>query len=186
MRRSIQAALLDHDVLADDQAMRGHLSQLGQHTADVLIGVNEGDDNWQLAARLHKMGCAQLTSALKACDRVEGHRPRNILLTQIPQHLQVQRMVMPGIALRKIHRYLYGHGSYDFTTSAQWRRQPGPRPGRVRYSQQCLPPSEATAPAPCRQRFRRHNWRRLYTSRRSRWRPETASADRVAPARRQG
>src|SRR5271157_3970470 len=166
--------------------MSGHLSQLGQHAADVLIGVNEGDDNWQFAARLHKMGRAQLVSALKACDRMEGHSPSNILLTQKPQHLQVQGMVMPGIALSKVHRYLYGHGRCHFTTPAQWQRQPGPRPGRVRYSPQCSPPSEATAPAPCRQRFRRHNWRRLYKSRRSRWRPETASADLVAPARRQG
>src|SRR2546428_13962977 len=48
-RALIQISLLEDDVLAHDQAVSGHLFQRGQDAAHVLVGVDEGDDHWQLA-----------------------------------------------------------------------------------------------------------------------------------------
>jgi hypothetical protein len=41
----IQAALLENDILADDQAMGSHFLQPGENAADVFVGIDEGDDD---------------------------------------------------------------------------------------------------------------------------------------------
>src|ERR1039458_5798611 len=102
MRPSVEAALLDHNVFADDETMGGHFSQLGKNTRDVLVGIDKGNDNRQIASCLNQMGGLDAASALETRDRVEGYGAGNVFLTQILQHFQAQRTVMPGIALREL------------------------------------------------------------------------------------
>src|SRR5664279_322498 len=120
MRPSIEAALLDHNIFTDDETMSGHLSQLGKNASDVLVGIDEGNHNRQVPSCLDKMGGLDAASPLEPRDRVEGHGAGNVFLTQILQHFQMQRTVMPGIALREIHGYLYSHRSCHFTTPVSY------------------------------------------------------------------
>src|ERR1019366_3444210 len=185
MPTSVEAALLDYHIFADDEAMRCHLSQLGKDARDVLVGIDKGKHNRQVASCLNQMGGLNAAAALETRDRVEGHGAGNVFRAQILQHFQVQRTVMPGIALREIHGYLYSHRSCHFTTPARWLRPRRRRPDRARCWPQCLSPSAPTVPAPCRRTFRRRSWKMLYRSRRSRWQPAAASEDRSACVLRQ-
>src|SRR5664279_1268784 len=180
MRPSIEATLLDHNIFTDDEAMSGHLPQLGKNASDVLVGIDEGNHNWQVPSCLDKMGGLDAASALETRHRVEGHGAGNVFRAQILQHFQVQRTVMPGIALREIHGYLYSHRRCHFTPPARLLRPPRLPPGRARCWPQCLPPSTSTVLAPCRRTFRRHSWKMLCRSRRSQWPPVAASEDREA------
>jgi hypothetical protein len=65
--------LLDHNVLADDEAMRRHLSELGKNARDVLVGIDKGNHNRQIASCLNQMGGLDAASALETRDRVEGY-----------------------------------------------------------------------------------------------------------------
>src|SRR5664279_1559384 len=185
MPTSVEAALLDHHIFADDEAMCCHLSQLGKNARDVLVGIDKGNHDRQVASCLNQMGGMDATSALETRDRVEGDGAGNVFRAQILQHFQVQRAMMPGIALREIHGYLYSHRRCHFTTPARLLRPPRLPPGRARYWPQCLSPSASTVPAPCRRTFRRHSWKMLCTSRRSQWLPGAASEDRAACVLRQ-
>ena len=51
--RLVQATLFDDHVLAHNEAVRRHLLQFGQDTANVLIGINESDDHRKASARLY-------------------------------------------------------------------------------------------------------------------------------------
>src|ERR1039458_3921650 len=141
MPTSVEAALLDHHIFADDEAMRCHLSQLGKDARDVLVGIDKGKHNRQVASCLNQMGGLNAAAALETRDCVEGHGAGNVFRAQILQHFQVQRTVMPGIALREIHGYLYSHRSCHFTTPARWLRPRRRRPDRARCWPQCLSPS---------------------------------------------
>src|ERR1035437_9500773 len=180
MRPSVEAALLDHNVLADDETMRRHLSQLGKNAREVLVGIDKGNHNRQIASCLNQMGGLDAASALETRDRVEDYGAGNVFLTQILEHFQVQRTVMPGIALREIHGYLHSHRSCHFTTPARLPRPRRLHPGKAHYWPQCLSPSAPTVPAPCRRRFRRRSWRMWCRTRRSQWPPAAASEDRAA------
>src|ERR1035441_10575401 len=122
MRPSIEAALLDHNIFTDDETMSGHLSQLGENASDVLVGIDEGNHNRQVTSCLNQMGGVHAASALETSHRVEGHGAGNVFRAQILQHFQVQRTMLPGIALREIHGYLYSHRRCHFTTPARWLR----------------------------------------------------------------
>src|ERR1700687_3163378 len=50
----VQAALLDDHVLPNDEPVGGHLAQLRQNAVDVLVGIDEGDHDGQLASRFHE------------------------------------------------------------------------------------------------------------------------------------
>src|ERR1035441_8821118 len=152
---SIEAALLDHNIFTDDETMSGHLSQLGKNASDVLVGIDEGNHNRQVPSCLDKMGCLDAAAALETRHRVEGHGAGNVFLTQILQHFQVQRTMMPGVALGKIHVSLNSNGRCFFTPPARLLPPPRLPPGRARCWPQCLPPSTSTVPAPCRRTFRR-------------------------------
>jgi hypothetical protein len=73
MRASVEAALLDHNVFADDETMGGHFSQLGKNTRDVLVSIDKGNHNRQVASCLNQMGGLDAASALETRDRVEGY-----------------------------------------------------------------------------------------------------------------
>src|ERR1035441_4617906 len=185
MPTSVEAALLDHHIFADDEAMRRHLSQLGKNARDVLVGIDKGKHNGQVASCLDEMGGLNAASALETRDRVESDGAGNVFRAQILQHFQVQRTVMPGIAFREIHGYLYSHRSCHFTTLARLLRPRRQRPGRARYWPQCSLPSASTVPAPCRRTLRRHSWKMSCRTHRSRWLPAAASEDRAAGVLRQ-
>src|ERR1035438_774703 len=119
MHPSIEAALLDHYIFTDDETMSGHLSQLGKNASDVLVGIDEGNHNRQVPSCLDPMGGLDAASALETRHRVEGHGAGNVFLTQILQHFQVQRTMLPGIALREIHGYLYSHRRCHSTRSEE-------------------------------------------------------------------
>jgi hypothetical protein len=119
MRPSVQTTLLDYDVLTHNQTVSRHFPQLRQYSTHVFIRIDEGENHRQLAAGLDKMGRAYFAPALEAGDGVKDHCPGDVLLTQILQHLQMQRAVMPRIAFREVHGHLYGHRSCHSTTTSQ-------------------------------------------------------------------
>jgi hypothetical protein len=58
--------LLDHHVLAHDQAVRRHLAQLGQNAVDVLVHVDERDHDRQLASGFDQVGGVDFAASEEA------------------------------------------------------------------------------------------------------------------------
>src|SRR6516164_7264998 len=51
----IQVPLLEHDILAHNEPVRGHVFQSGQNPVHMLIGIDEDDDYGELATRFDQM-----------------------------------------------------------------------------------------------------------------------------------
>src|SRR5208282_3392479 len=134
---SVQAALLDHDVLSHNQPMGCHFSQLGQNAVDVLIGIDEGDHDGQLPSSFDQMRGMDAAPSEKAGYGVVGHGSEGILFAQIFQDFQMQWAMMPGIAFGEVDGDLNGHIACHFTTPSPRQRQPERRPGRARCWPQC-------------------------------------------------
>src|SRR5947207_15262527 len=88
---SIQAALLDHDILANDQAMCRHLAQLWQHASNVLVGIDERNDDGKVATGFDKMRRSYLAPPEKASDCMECNRTKYALFSQIFQNGTMHR-----------------------------------------------------------------------------------------------
>jgi hypothetical protein len=106
----VQTPLLQYYILADDEAVGRHFLEFRHHAADVLVSIDEADHDRQFPSRFHEMRRVDRTTPEETSHRVEGDRAENALRAQIPQDFQVQRPVVPGIALGEIHGDLNGHG----------------------------------------------------------------------------
>ena len=94
----VQAALLQHDVFANDEAVGGHFFELRQNAADVLVGIDERDDDGQLASGFDQMRGVDAVAAEESGNRVVGDSAKDVFFAQILQNLKVQRAVMPGVS----------------------------------------------------------------------------------------
>jgi hypothetical protein len=70
---SVQSALFDDYIFADDQAVRGHFAKFRQNTADVLIVVDKNDHNGKLAAGLNQVGRMHFVPAQESGYGVKSH-----------------------------------------------------------------------------------------------------------------
>ena len=99
MRRIlVEAALFDYYVLAHDEAVGGHLSQLGQGAVDVLVGVDEGNHDRELASGFNEVCGVDFVASEEAGYGVEGYGSEDVFFAQVFQDLQMQGAMMPGIA----------------------------------------------------------------------------------------
>ena len=95
MSRSIQAALLDHHILAHDEPVSGHLTELWQDAIHMFVGIYEAYDNWKLATGFDQMCGVHVTPPKKSRNRMKRNRARNTLASQIFEQFQMKRTVAP-------------------------------------------------------------------------------------------
>ena len=88
---SIQTALLNHNILADDQPMGRHLPQFRQSSIHMLVGIDKRDYDGQLASGFDEMRGVDFAAPKKTGHRVEGDRSKNIFFTQVLQDRKMQR-----------------------------------------------------------------------------------------------
>jgi hypothetical protein len=131
---SIQTALLDHHVLADDQPMLCHFFQPGENAGDVFVRIDEEEDDGQLTSAFDEMRGLDGASSKEAGDGVKGCGSKDVFFAQLFEDFEMQRAMMPGIAFGEIDGDLNRHnfGRRDsvchFTTS--YLQPPGEcRPG---------------------------------------------------------
>jgi hypothetical protein len=113
---SVEVSLFQNDVLADDQPMRSHFFQQGQHAAYMLVGVHEGDDDRELAPGFYEVRGFNAMTAEKSGDGVNGCGRINIFFAQVTENFHMQRLVMPLVGFVQIDGDLYRHGVSHFTT----------------------------------------------------------------------
>src|SRR5438874_12662387 len=77
--RLVQRTLLDGDLFAHDEAVSGHLAQLGQDAVDVLGSIDESDDEREFAAGIDERGGLHALAPGEARDRVEDGGPGHVL-----------------------------------------------------------------------------------------------------------
>src|SRR6266849_290885 len=111
----VEISLLQHDVLAHNQAMRGHLFQRWQHTADMLVGVHENDDYRQLAPGVYEMAGLHLLPAQKSSDRMQRGGRIHVLLPEEVENFHVQGTVMPLVGFVEVDGDLDCHSVWHFT-----------------------------------------------------------------------
>lgn len=136
---SVQTALLDDDIFPNNQPVGGHFSQLGENAADVFVGVNERDDDRQLASGFYKVRGANFAASEEAGYGVEGYGSEDIFFAQVFQDFEMQRTMMQGIALGEIDGDLNGHNytGCHFTARGQVLLPRGRRLSRARCWPQC-------------------------------------------------
>src|SRR5208337_5124211 len=98
----VEAALFDHDVLPHDESMRGHLAQLGQNAADVLVGIDERNHDRQLTSGFDQVRGVDAAAPEEASYGVVGYGSKGIFFAQIFQYFQMQRTMVPGIAFGEV------------------------------------------------------------------------------------
>src|SRR5205807_9266940 len=91
----VQASLLDHNIFADDQAVRRHFFQLREHAADVLILINENDDDRKFSACVDQMTRLDTLASEESGDGVNDACRKNILVAQIVENREVQGPPLP-------------------------------------------------------------------------------------------
>lgn len=85
----VQATLLDDDVFADDKAVGSHLSEFGQDSVDMLVGVDEGDDDRQFASGFDQVRGVDFAPSQEAGHGMEGDGSEDVFFAQVFQDLQV-------------------------------------------------------------------------------------------------
>ena len=80
--------MFDDDVLADDEAVGGHLAQFRQDAVDVLASVDEGDDEREFAAGVDEGRGVHALAAGEAGDGVEDRKSTRLNSS----HIQKSRM----------------------------------------------------------------------------------------------
>ena len=106
-----ETSLLQHNILPNNQPVGGHLLELGHDAADVIVGINEDQNDGQFATRFDEMCSMDMAPAEESRNGMKSNRAEDILLAQVFQNLQVERTVMPRVALGQIYGDLNGHGS---------------------------------------------------------------------------
>src|SRR5437667_12122287 len=94
---SIQTSLLQHHILAHDQAVRRHFLQSRQDASDVFIGIDKNDDHGEIAASVDEVAGLDTLTSEKSCNSAEGDRSINIFLTQVIENFNMERPKMPLI-----------------------------------------------------------------------------------------
>jgi hypothetical protein len=88
-RGLIEIALLDHNVFADDEPVRRHITQCWENSRDMLFEINKDDYHGQVSACLHEARHVHSISPVETRDRVKGTRTGHIFL---PQELKYFRI----------------------------------------------------------------------------------------------
>ena len=132
---SVEGALFEGYVFPHDEAMGGHFAEFWEDAADVLIGIDEGNDDRQLAAGFDKMRGMNAVAAKKACDGMEGDGSVDIFLAQVFEDFEMQWVMVPGIAFGEIDGDLDSHSNpgKHFTTRERGPLRPLWRPGKEHY-----------------------------------------------------
>ena len=69
--------------------MCGHFTQFRQHPTHMLISINEGDDNRNVATGLNEMSCAYFVSAKEPSNGMKHHGSSDVLFAQVLENFQV-------------------------------------------------------------------------------------------------
>src|SRR5215467_1964382 len=131
VKTSVEASLLDHDIFADDEAVRSHLLKPRHHAADMLVGIDKAHNYREIATSFHEVCRVDCAAAEKSCYHMEGYCAEHVFLAQKLQNFQMQRAMAPGIAFGEIHGDLHGHGSSHSTILAPAQRRQARRRGTV-------------------------------------------------------
>ena len=114
---SVKAALLDHDVLAHDEPVSRHFFQLWKNSVDVVVGINERDYDRQLAASFDEVRSVDFAASEETGYGMEYDGTKNIFFAQVFQNFEMQRTMMPGIALGYVDSDLNGHDAPSTTVT---------------------------------------------------------------------
>jgi hypothetical protein len=93
----IEIALLDHNVFADDEPVRRHITQPWENSRNMLFEINKDNYYGQVSACVHEARRVHSIPPVETRDRVKGTRTGHILLPQELKYLRIQRFVMPLI-----------------------------------------------------------------------------------------
>src|SRR5215469_15467530 len=106
IRGSVESALLDEDILSDDQPVRSHFLKPGQHTLYMFLKIHEYYDDRKVSSRFHETGCMYLVPSVETTDCVEGAGPSDIFRAKHFQQFMVQRLILPLIVFVQVDGYL--------------------------------------------------------------------------------
>lgn len=85
----LQIPLFQHYVLSHNEPMGGHLFELRQYAAYMLVGVDKNNDDGQLASGVYQMAGLYSLPPEETRDRMQHARCKNIFGVQMIEDRQV-------------------------------------------------------------------------------------------------